>query len=229
MTPRAAMIFAAGHGTRMGPLTRDRPKPLIEVAGRPLIEHALDLTDAVTPLRRVVNVHAHADMLRDALRDRDVIFSDETDILRETGGGLKHALPLLGPDPVFTLNSDAVWSGPPPLRALAQAWRPDAMEGLLLLVDAGDAIGHSGRGDFDLGPDGRLGRGGPRIYTGAQIVATGRLSVIDETSFSLNLLWDDMIARGKLFGLVWPGRWCDVGQPEGVTLGAAMLGGHDVR
>lgn len=223
MTPKAAMIFAAGRGTRMGALTFDRPKPLITVAGRALLDHALDLTRPVAPARVVVNAHHHGAMIRNHLAGRGVLISDETDLLRETGGGLRHALPLLGPGPVFTLNADAVWRGANPLHALAATWDPARMEALLLMLPRDAAIGHSGAGDFVIGPDGRLSRGPGLVYSGAQIILPDRLSMIPDEVFSLNRLWDDMAARGTLFGLRHDGEWCDVGRPESIALAEAML------
>ena len=132
--PDALMLFAAGFGTRMGALTADRPKPLVEVAGKPLIDHALDLAEGVGPLRRVANAHYRADQLAAHLDGRDVALSREEPEILDTGGGLRAALPLLGPDPVFALNTDAVWSGPNPLRLLAEAWDPERMDALLLCV-----------------------------------------------------------------------------------------------
>lgn len=227
MTPEAIIIFAAGRGTRMGDLTRHRPKPLIEVAGRPLIDHALDLTEG-RQLRRVVNLHHHAPMLRRHLEGRTVSLSDETAELLETGGGLRRALPLLGPGPVFTLNSDAVWTGPNPLDALSRAWDPGRMDALLLLLRPEDAVGHGGRGDFLRGADGTLSRGPGLIYSGAQIVDPSLLDRIPDRAFSLNRLWDLHLQRGRLHGLVHEGKWCDVGHPEGIALAEALLEGRDV-
>lgn len=226
MTGRALMVFAAGRGTRMGALTAERPKPLIPVAGRPLIDHALDLSGGAG--RIVVNVHHKAQMLRDHLAGRPrVTISDESDLLRETGGGLRHALPLLGAGPVATLNSDAVWRGPNPLPLLEAAWDPSRMEALLLLVPPERAGGHAGPGDFARDGDGRLSRGPGHVptgvYSGAQILRTEGLRDIPGEVFSLNLLWDRMAARAGLFGLVYPGDWCDVGRPENIPLAEALL------
>lgn len=226
MTPAAAMIFAAGLGTRMRDLTRDRPKPLIPVAGKALIDHTLDLTAAVGPLTRVVNVHYRADMLRAHLAGRDLRIADETDGLLETGGGLRAALPLLQADPVFTLNSDAVWTGPNPLVTLAGAWAPERMEALLLLLRPQDATGHPGAGDFAMDSAGRLTRGPGLVYSGAQIIRTGPVAAVDAPVFSLNRVWDGMIARGGLFGVIHDGGWCDVGRPESIPLAEALLGGR---
>jgi MurNAc alpha-1-phosphate uridylyltransferase len=222
MTPHAAMIFAAGLGTRMGKLTADRPKPLIEVAGRRLIDPALTYAKEAGAQPIVVNVHYKADQLRAYLADEPVRIADETAQLLETGGGLKAALPLLGVGPVWTLNSDAAWSGPNPLAALARAWRP-GMEALLLLVPRERARGYTGAGDFDLDPTGRLARGTSYVYTGAQILRTEGLAEIPDLVFSLNRLWDRAAARGALFGLVHEGEWCDVGRPENLLLAEDLL------
>lgn len=223
MTPSAIMIFAAGLGKRMGPLTADRPKPLVEVGGRPLIDHALDLTAPLMPLTRVVNLHYRGGMIRERLAGQDVILSDETDHLLETGGGLRKALPHLGNGAVYTLNSDAVWSGANPLLTLKRAWDPSRMEALLLLLRREDALGHTGQGDFLLGDDGRLSRGPGYVYSGAQIILPDGLDAIPEEAFSLNLLWNDIAARGGLYGVVHDGRWCDVGRPDCIPLAESML------
>ncbi|SDE64288.1 nucleotidyltransferase family protein [Limimaricola pyoseonensis] len=223
MSPNAVMIFAAGLGKRMGALTAQRPKPLVEVAGKPLIDHALELTEPLMPLTRVVNLHHRGEMLRDHLAGRDVVLSDETDHLLETGGGLRKARPLLGPGPVFTLNSDAIWSGPNPLSTLKRAWDPSRMEALLLLLHREDALAHNGQGDFLLDAEGRLSRGPGYVYSGAQIVVPDGLDAIPEQAFSLNLLWNDIAARGRLYGVVHDGRWCDVGRPDCIPLAETML------
>ena len=227
MTPRAAMIFAAGLGTRMGSLTADRPKPLIEVGGRPLIDPALNYAKEAGADPIVVNVHYKADQLRAYLAHEPVLIADETRLLLETGGGLKAALPLLGSGPVWTLNSDAAWSGPNPLSTLARAWRPE-VEALLLLIPRERAGGYRGVGDFDLDPTGRLARGTSHVYTGAQILRTEGLAEIPDLVFSLNRLWDRAAAAGGLFGLVHEGQWCDVGRPENLALAEDLLT-SDVR
>ena len=226
--PDSLMIFAAGFGTRMGALTRDRPKPMIDVAGQPLIDHALALGAAAGIGRIVVNLHYKPEALRAHLAGRGVALSEETPDILDTGGGLRRALPLLGAGPVFTLNSDAVWTGPNPLARLAAAWAPDRMDALLMLVPAAAARGHAGTGDFLPDAEGRLtrttgGAGRALVYTGAQIIRTDGLADVADRVFSLNLLWDRMIAEGRLFGLTHPGGWADVGTPEGIPLAEAML------
>jgi len=225
--PHALMLFAAGFGTRMGALTATCPKPLVRVAGRPLIDHALDQTAGVNLQRVVANVHYLPDMMRDHLAKRpDIAIADESAEILETGGGLRAALPLLGPEPVFTLNTDAVWTGANALSQLAAVWRPEDMDALLLLLPAAQATGYRGAGDFLLAPDGRIRRAQGAAgwaYLGAQIVKTDRLAEIPERVFSLNRLWDLAIAEGRAFGVVHQGGWCDVGRPEGIAEAEALL------
>lgn len=220
--PCAVLLFAAGLGTRMAPLTNTRPKPLVDVAGMPLLDHALAQCDG---LRQVVNVHYFADQIKDHLRGTDTLISDETDQLRETGGGLKHALNLLDSNPVFTMNTDAVWKGANPIKTLQDAWKPDQMEGLLLLIPSKAATGHTGTGDFDLDVNQRLSRGAQHVYTGVQIIRTDRLADIDKVAFSMWDLWTGMLERNSLFGAVYSGQWCDVGRPDSIEIAEQMLGG----
>lgn len=224
--PFPLMVFAAGFGTRMGALTAQRPKPLIEVAGRPLIDHALDLAEQAGATPVVVNTHYLADQIAHHLAGRPVRLSHEPDRILETGGGLRKALPLLGNGPVMTLNSDAIWTGLNPLSQLMARWDDDRMDALLLLLPAQAATGHSGTGDFLADAQGRLTRakGAPGlVYLGAQILRTEWLHAIDQQVFSLNLLWDRMIENGRAFGLVHQGGWCDVGRPEGIAEAEALL------
>ncbi|KFE35227.1 nucleotidyltransferase family protein [Thioclava atlantica] len=221
--PDALMLFAAGFGTRMGALTKDRPKPLIEVAGRPLIDHALNLARAGGARRIVANVHYHADQVIAHLAQEEVAISDERGALLETGGGLRAALPMLGPGPVMTLNTDAIWRGPNAVERLRAAWEPGRMGALLMLVAPEKALGHAGQGDFTLDPEGRLIRGPGYVYTGAQIIDPAGIETIEEDFFSLNRLWDRMISEGRLFGIVHEGHWCDVGRPESIPLAEGLL------
>lgn len=218
MRPRSALFFAAGFGTRMAPLTDTRPKPLIEVAGKPLLFHALDLGNGLT---RVVNVHYLGEQIIDCVPD-DVLISDERGAILETGGGLKKALPLLGDDPVFTMNTDAVWRGPNPFDALAARWTDD-MDGLLLLVAKENASGHVGKGDFLIDMDGRITRGAGDIYTGCQIIRTSDLAACHDSAFSMWELWNRMLDRRKLFGMRYDGKWCDVGRPDCISIAEDML------
>lgn len=223
--PDALMLFTAGKGTRMGVLTRTRPKPLIEVAGKPLVDHALELTTPFPSLRIVANLHTHADMLEAHLSQSGLALSDEREELLETGGGLRKALPLLKASPVFTLNSDAVWQGPNPLQTLKDQWNSDKMDALLLLVPQENALGYLGKGDFTLNQDQTLARSGGLVYTGAQIIKTDRLDEISEKAFSLNALWDILMQDKRIFGTVYTGSWCDVGRPENIALAEDLIKG----
>ena len=220
------MLFAAGFGTRMGALTADRPKPLISVAGKPLIDHALQIAEGVGPAKIVINLHYLGDQIERHLAGRDVAFSWERPQILDTGGGLKAALPLLGPGPVMLLNTDAVWTGENPLRQLLDAWDPERMDALLLLLPAESATGHAGSGDFLVSASGQISRANGAhapVYLGAQILKPEALSAFTEPVFGLNHVWDSLIAKGRAFGLIHKGGWCDVGRPEGIALAEGLL------
>jgi MurNAc alpha-1-phosphate uridylyltransferase len=160
------------------------------------------------------------------LAGRDVTISHEADRILETGGGLKAALPLLGAGPVAILNSDGIWTGANPLRTLAAAWDPSRMEALLLVLPLAKTRAHGPKGDFRLDAEGRLSRGAggeDHVYIGAQIIHSARVSAEADAVFSLNRVWDQMIAAGTAFGVVHPGDWCDVGHPEGIAEAEALL------
>ncbi len=229
MQPDTAMIFAAGLGTRMGSLTADKPKPMIEVDNKPLIDHALDLTTDSQVSRIVVNTHYLPDALEKHISHRKnvTVIREKPDLL-ETGGGLKNALPILGNGPVYTLNSDAVWTGSNPFRTLRKAWNPKKMDALLLLVPTERAQEHAGFGDFFLDPGGHLRRReqqeiAPFVYSGAQIIKTAALADISENIFSINVLWNTMLEKKTVFGTIHPGGWVDVGRPEGIAVARAEL------
>ncbi|MEO1307423.1 MAG: nucleotidyltransferase family protein [Pseudomonadota bacterium] len=205
-------------------MTQACPKPLLQVGGKALIDHALDQVDDVAPKHIVVNLHYLGHQIRQHLAGRqDIKYSEELPDILETGGGLRHALPLLGSGPVYTFNSDAVWLGPNPLAIVRDAWDPDKMDALLLLVSKAQAIGHKGGGDFEVSSEGLLTRGPGPIYAGVQILKTDRLAGLPETKFSLNAVWDQMIEDDRLFGVSYPGKWVDVGRPEGIKLAEDLL------
>ncbi len=232
-TPDALMLFAAGFGTRMGALTAHLPKPLVKVAGRSLIDHALLQVDAAGVTRKVANTHYLAHQIAAHLAHRpDVALSHETPQILDTGGGLKRALPLLGKGPVFTLNTDAVWTGANPLIQLRAAWRPADMDVLFLLLPVQSATGHGGKSDFLLDSDGRISwaRGARgHVYLGAQIIVTDGLDQIPETAFPIHPLWETALAKGRAYGVVHHGGWCDVGHPGGIAEAEAMLQAADVQ
>jgi len=223
------MVFAAGFGTRMGQMTQDRPKPLISVQGRALIDYALELVHDAGLENIVVNAHYRAEQLQAHLLAQPNIrvVLELPDIL-ETGGGLKNALPHLGAAPVFTLNSDMIWTGNNPLEALKEAWDPARMDALLMLIPLENAQENTGCGDFLMDHTGVLERRGgrptaPHVYSGAQIIKTDLLRHFAQRSFSLNLVWDQMMKDGRVYGISHDGGWVDVGRPEGIATAEAEL------
>ncbi len=234
--PETAMVMAAGLGKRMRPLTATRPKPLIEVAGRPLIDHVFDRLRAAGVKRAVVNVHYLADALEAHLKNRvkgiEITVSDERKRLMETGGGLIQARDLLGDGPVLVVNSDNLWIDGPAdaIRELAALWDDARMDALLLLVPLARAANHRGRGDFTLAADGRItGRRGrrsvaPFVFTGVQILSPRLFADAPEGPFSTNLFWDRAIEAGRAFGVVHQGLWFDVGTPEAIPRTEAVIG-----
>lgn len=224
--PFPLMVFAAGFGTRMGALTATRPKPLLPVAGQPLIDHALAAARAAGAARIVVNTHYKADQIAAHLAGSDVLISHEPGPILDTGGGLRQALPLLGPGPVAVLNSDGIWTGANPLTQLAQAWDSARMDALLLLLPVHATLAHGDRGDFRLDATGRLSRGQggeDHVYIGASILNPSCLGGTEGEAFSLNRPWNTAITAGRAFGLVHQGRWCDVGHPDGIAAAEALL------
>lgn len=229
-----AMVLAAGLGKRMRPLTATRPKPLVQVAGKALLDHALDRLKAAGVKRAVVNVHYLADALEAHVHRRvtgiEIAISDERAQLLETGGGLVHALPLIDDDPFLVVNSDNLWVDGPAdsILALAARWDDAAMDALLLLVPLARANCHNGRGDFHMDGSGRLsrrkpGRVAPFVFTGVQIVSKRLFEGAKAEPFSLNILWDRAISAGRAFGLVHNGLWFDVGTPPAVKHTEMML------
>lgn len=223
--PTSILMFAAGLGTRMAPLTDRMPKPLVKVAGRPLIDHALQFRGN---LKVVVNIHAFADQMEAYLQGHNIALSDERGVLLETGGGLKRARELLAGNTVMTMNTDAVWTNGDPVQTLMNAWNPDQMEGLLLMIPRKVATGYLGSGDFDITADGTITKGHDFVYSGAQIIRTDRLEHITEDAFSMWSLWAPMLEAGTLYGTAFDGCWCDVGRPESIPLAENMLKGERV-
>lgn len=225
MIPSAAMILAAGFGTRMGALTDSRPKPLLRAGGRALIDHALSHVDAAGIGRAVVNLHYRGDQIRRHLAGRaqpEIVFSNEQPAILDTGGGIVRALPALGPAPFVAMNPDALFLGPNPLDALVAAWDPGRIEALLLLVPVARAVAYARTGDFFLETDGGapIRRGtaamAPFVYSGAQIISPSAFADAPEGPFSLNVIWDRLLAAGRLAAIGYRGTWVDVGTPEGL-------------
>jgi N-acetyl-alpha-D-muramate 1-phosphate uridylyltransferase len=227
------MIMGAGFGTRMRPLTDDRPKPLVTVCGRTLLDHTLDRLVAAGITMVVINLHYRAQMVKDHLADRrdiEIQYSMEEEILG-TGGGVVKALPLFGGESFFVLNSDSVWveGMPGALTRMQTLWDPEKMDGLLLLAAMTTAMGYEGRGDFLLGPGGRIARvpertSSPYAYPGVQIAHPRLFADAPEGAFSTNVMWDRAIAKDRLFGTRLDGVWIHVGTPEARDEAEAYLG-----
>lgn len=227
-----AMVLAAGLGKRMRPLTASQPKPLVRVAGKPLIDHALNRLVEAGVAKAVVNVHYLADALEAHLRARKepaITVSDERKELLETGGGMLKALPQL-PDPFFSLNADNIWLEGPrsAFHDLSARWDPAQMDALLLLVPHARAMNFAGQGDFHMDALGRLrrwqqGRVAPFIFTGIQLVSHRLLRDAPDGPFSTNLLWNRAIEEGRLYGISFTGQWFEVGTPEAIAPTEAAL------
>ena len=235
-TLRRAMVLAAGLGTRMRPVTDTLPKPLIEVNGRALIDHALDRLQAAGVTDAVVNTHHLADQVEAHLKDRTspaIKLSPEKKLL-ETGGGIANALALLGDGPFFTVNADTFWLNGPlnALGRLADTWDDANMDGLLLLHSTVEAYGYTGLGDFRAAGDGLLERRleaevSPWLFTGIQILHPRLFAAAPAGAFPLVRLFDAAEAAGRLFGVVHDGDWFHVGTEEGLAAADSSFGhGH---
>jgi len=226
---KTAMVLAAGFGERMRPLTLRVPKPLVPLAGRPLIDHVLDRLVQAGVKTAVVNVHYLPDQLEAHVLNRQgkppkIFVSDERGVLLDTGGGVKKALPLLGSHPFFIHNADSVWSegAAPSLQRMLRVWDPATMDCLLLLAPITTSIGYAAKGDFSMGSDGRLQRRGegeivPFAFAGVSLCDEGLFKDAPEARFSLNVLWDKALAKRRLYGVRLDGRWMHVGTPEALA------------
>ena len=222
--PHTAMVLAAGLGTRMRPLTETTAKPLLKVAGKPLIDHLLDNLVAAGVRRAVVNVHWCADQVEAHVRartDLEIVISDEREQVLETGGGLAKARALLGHDPVFVVNTDAFWgpAGPEPLQQLARMFETRDTDALLLLADTGRCLGFHGAGDFFCNADGTLDRRGaashaPWAYAGVRIIKPQLYDHQPAEPFSANRIWDTLIPNRRLKGVALDRFWLHVGDPQ---------------
>ena len=232
--PSTAMVMAAGLGTRMRPLTERVPKPLVEVAGRPLLDHVLDHLRTAGVRRAVINVHYLPEQIETHLESGshglDIAISDERDRLLETGGGLVKALPMIDCDPFLAVNSDNFWIDGPAdtLRLLASHWDGDRMDALLLLVPQARAYNHRGLGDFHMDRAGRIRRRAhrrvaPFVFTGIQMLSKRLFDGAPEGPFSTNLLWNKAIEEKRAFGAVHQGLWFDVGTPQSIGRTEALI------
>jgi MurNAc alpha-1-phosphate uridylyltransferase len=227
VSPTTAFVFAAGLGTRMRPLSDTRPKPLIEVAGRALIDHCLDRFAADGVERAVVNVHYLADQIEAHLKGRErprILISDERAKLLDQGGAIKKARGLIGPEPFYLCNTDAFWvEGPRSnLGRLAAAFDPERMDAILLVAAAAGAVGVDWPGDFEMGADGRLARRDPQkvapfVYTGVGVLKPELFDGVAEDVFKLAPFFWRAAAAGRLYGLRLDGLWLHVGRPETIA------------
>ncbi len=226
--PRIAFVLAAGLGTRMRPFSAELPKPLVPLAGRPLLDHVLDRIATAGIPRAIVNVHYRADQIEAHLGTRTrpaITISDERDALLETGGGAARILPLVDGEPFLIHNSDTVWIEPPDtdnIARLSEAWDDSRMDSLLLLADAATSLGYSGRGDFVMSEDGHLervakGNTSPLVFAGVSIAHPRLFAGCPDGPFSLNHVWDRAIAAGRLYGLRLEGVWMHVGDPAALA------------
>lgn len=219
-----AMILAAGLGTRMAPLTADKPKPLVELVGRTLIDHVIDKMVSADVKFLVVNVHYKAEMIKAHLarrKDISIQICDETDAILDTGGAIANALPLFRGEPFFAQNSDSLWieGMGHAFARMRERWDPDRMDALMLLAPCATSIGYEGRGDFEMDADGRLRRReelnlAPFVWTGLQIVHPRLFNGAPSGRFSINPIWDKAIENERLFGIRLDGVWMHVGTPE---------------
>ena len=231
--PRSAMVLAAGLGVRMRPLTDTTPKPLVQVAGKALIDHVLDRLADAEVTHAVVNVHYRAESLRRHLAGRTrpaIAISDESGLLLGTGGGIRKALSELGAAPFFLVNSDTVWidGATPNLARLAASFDPATTDALLLLAPSAGSIGYAGRGDFDRAPDGRLrARTGDEtaafVYAGAAILAPALFNDAPAGEFPLTALFDRAARAGRLRGLPLDGLWMHIGTPDAVGVAETAI------
>jgi MurNAc alpha-1-phosphate uridylyltransferase len=236
-TPKSAMVLAAGLGTRLRPLTEHLPKPLVEVGGRTLLDHAIDRLALVAVERVVVNVHYRAGMIAAHLARRDhpqIAISEEAELL-DTGGGVRHALPLLG-ETFFVINSDVLWMDgrDHALARLAATFDPDRMDAVLLLQRTVTAVGYDGIGDYFLDPLGRPRRRrerevAPYLFAGIQLLHRRLFHGVDERVFSLVSLYDRAEAAGRLGAIVHDGEWYHVGTPEGLATTRERLSSHRIE
>jgi N-acetyl-alpha-D-muramate 1-phosphate uridylyltransferase len=226
-TITTAMVLSAGLGARMAPANTVLPKPLVPLGGKALIDHVLDRHVDAGIVRAVVNVHHKADLIEAHLRGRcmpAIEISDERDLLLDTGGGVKRALPRLGPGPFLINNSDSVWieGVGSNLGRLLEAWDDERMDCLLLLALASQSLGYQGRGDFAFEADGRVRRRVeqeivPFAFTGVSLAHPRMFDDGPEGAFSLNAVWDSSITAGRAYGLRMEGTWMHVGTPEALA------------
>lgn len=231
--PDTAMIMAAGFGTRMGELTRTTPKPMLPLRNARMIDHPLEHIRTAGLSRSVVNLHYLGNQIRDYLANRaqpEIIFSEEQPDILDTGGGIVQALPLLGAKPFVVMNSDAIFVGPNPLDLLLHQWKSRHVDALMLLVPTEHTIAYTRAGDFFLDADTAIPQrrgtadSAPYVYAGVQIIRPEAFVDAPSGPFSTNLIWNTLLSKNRLQAVSYPGRWVDVGTPEGLELAESALG-----
>ena len=231
-TPTHAMVLAAGLGLRMRPLTRNVPKPMLDVGGRSMLDHALDRLEDAGVAHVVVNTHWLPEQIEDHLKNRSVPATSisREDELLETGGGIVRALPMLGDEAFYAANADIVWRDGtiPALHRLARAWDDEKMDALLIVTATVRATGYDGDGDFMMDPLGKLSRRperqiAPYVFTGVQILHPRLLEGAPSGPFSMNLLYDRALEAGRLYGMAHDGDWYHVGTPEAIDVADAEI------
>ncbi|MBS0271902.1 MAG: nucleotidyltransferase family protein [Proteobacteria bacterium] len=227
---KTAMILAAGLGQRMRPLTNTIPKPLVSVAGKCMLERAFEHIKSAGISKIVVNSHYLAPLIEEFIKKNypDTLVSHE-EILLETGGGIKKALPLIGEGAFFSLNGDSIWTGANSLIAMEKLWDPIKMDALLLLIPRDKAYGYIGKGDFSISENGQLarpekGQEAPYVYIGVQITHSAFFDGAPEGAFSLNVLWNKSLTQGRLYGCVHQGDWFHISTPEDLRAFEPMVG-----
>lgn len=232
-----AVLLCAGLGTRMRPLTLNTPKPLVSVSGKPLLEYAFDVLPSDQINQIVVNAHYLSDQIVDYVMESDwpdiTVSVEET--LLDSGGGVKQALTFLPPsgqenEAVVTLNTDAVWlyqGKPSPFEQIIQAWNPDIMDALWLVVPVENTRGYSGKGDCHLTEGGQVQMNTPTprdyVFTGLQMIKKHLFTFVSDEIFPMKQVWSPLLEQGRLHGVIFDGIWCDVGTPDGVTVAEGLL------
>jgi MurNAc alpha-1-phosphate uridylyltransferase len=220
------MIMAAGFGTRMRPLTNKIPKPLVKVQGRALIDHVMDRLVAAGVKTIVVNIHYMGDQIKahvEKRKDVEIVISDETDAILDSGGGIFKALPHFKGEPFYHANADTVWveGASHALERLKAAWNPAEMDALMLLASTVTTVCYDGRGDFMMDAEGRLsrvpeGRISPFVWMSMEILHPRLFDGMQPGKFSINPLWDKAIAKGRLYGQRLDGVWMHIDRPEAI-------------
>ena len=221
-----SVIFTAGFGTRMHPITKDIPKPLVRVGEKTLLDHTLELAKNGNVKHFYLNTHHLADQIEKHVEGKkNIKLNFETPRILETGGGLKAISPQLNTPIIFTSNVDSIWKGPNPYNVLRKHWNSIKMDCLILLIPLKNAIGYSKLGDFKKAKNGLIKRSNKSglIYSGIQLIKHELTRKNKKTIFSLNETWDELIKEEKLYGTIYNGNWADVGSIDNLNKAKKLL------